>query len=91
MNLWERLQEAGIVKKSKPADILAECSRFRAEPAYQQYLDEAKFNIISQLWGLGVDDLEQFQALKRSQMALEGFDDFIEQAIVSEQMRQRTK
>ena len=89
MNIWQRLQDIGALKRSHQPDVVAECERFKSDPAFQQYVDEAKFNIITQLYALQEDEIEQFKQLKRSQMALEGFSGFIDNAIVSEKMKNR--
>ena len=91
MTLWERLQDIGILRRSYQADIAAECGRFKADQAFQQYMDNARFNIITQLDALELDDIEGYQRLKRFQMALDGFVDYIEGAIIDEKMKERHK
>ena len=88
MNLWERLQNIGLLKRSPQPDVAAECLRFQADQAFQQYVDEAKFQIITQLYALQENQVEEFQQLIRSKMALEGLTDFIDQAIISEKMKE---
>jgi hypothetical protein len=88
-SLWEQLKDIGILKKYEKADVVGDAKRFRADPAFQRYLDEAQFNIITQLQGLQLGDVDEFQELKRMQMALNGLSDFIDNAIMSEQMKNR--
>lgn len=90
MNLREALYKIGLLKRL-PQDISAESARFKSDQAFQQYMDEAQYNIITGLISLDVDDVEGFKKLKYSQMALSGFNDFIDQAIISEKMRERSQ
>ena len=89
MTIWERLQNLNILKRSEQPYIAAECSRFKSDQAFEQYMDEAKFNIITRLWELPIDDVAGFQELKRFQMALDGFNDFIDTAICSEMLKNK--
>jgi hypothetical protein len=89
MNLWERLKDIGVLKRDEQPDVSAEALRFKADQAFQQYVDTARFNIIMQLYALSVDDIDGFAQLKRSQMALEGLNDFIDSAIMTERLKNR--
>lgn len=91
MNLWRKLQEIGILKRDAQTDIAAECRRFKADQAFQQYIDAARFNIIEQLTALSEDNIDEFKQLKRSQMALDGFEHFMDAAITTEMMKERAK
>jgi hypothetical protein len=83
------LRNVGILKGAAHDDVSSECMRFRNDPAFTTYKDAARFNIINQLAALELDDVEGFQRLKRFQMALDGFDDYIESAIMNETMKNR--
>ena len=89
MTLWERLQDFGILKRSEQVDISAEAERFKSDPAFQQYVDTAKFNIITQFWSLEITDIDGFQQLKRCQQALDGLPAYIDNAIYSEMLKNR--
>lgn len=89
MALWTKLQNIGLLKRNEQPDIVAECSRFKADQAFQQYLDAARFNIITELHGLDATDVDGFTRLKLCQQALDGFSNFMEQAIISEMMKER--
>ena len=89
MTIWQKLKSIGILKRDEQPEIAAECARFKSDQAFQQYIDEAKFSIITQLYALGVDEVEEFQKLKRCQLALDGFGDFIDGAIMTEKMKQK--
>lgn len=91
INLWEMLQSAGIIKQQEQPDISAEAERFKADQAFQQYVDTAKFNIITQLWSLTPEQVDEFQQLKRCQQALDGLTSYIDDAIASEMLKQRRK
>ena len=89
MTIWERLQNLNILKRSEQPYIAAECSRFKSDQAFEQYMDEAKMNIIQRLWELDAKDVEGFLELKKFQLALDGFNDFIDTAITSEIMKNK--
>lgn len=89
MTLWERFRNIGLLKTDFQKECAAEAGRFRADQAFQLYMDQAKFNIASQLLALEPDEVEKFKDLKRCQQALDGFTDFIDTAIINEKMKGR--
>lgn len=89
MTLWEGLQKIGIIKRPEQKDFFVECQRFKDDPAFQLYLDNAKFNIISQMWALEHTDIEGFRYLKACQQAIDGLTGFVESAIASEKLKNR--
>ena len=89
MTLWEKFRSIGLLQTDFQKECAGEAARFKSDQAFKLYMDQARFNIATQLLALEPDEVEKFKDLKRCQQALDGFSAFIDTAILDEKMRNR--